>query len=172
MKYTPEKDLDRMTDTFLNSMFQIVYEGLHNGEYNRAKTVMIAYDDAIHGITGKAGENRIFELDFNETPFRELFESAQSFFINENNHPVMAERVRLLAQNFGYDINWCERAEADVKEIIICDNIFDIDDLSGEKIYIDINDCILRTEDDMLDVINYNYSKRSFSFANKPATAA
>ena len=126
------------------------------------------YDDAIHGITGKAGENRIFELDFNETPFRELFESAQSFFINENNHPVMAERVRLLAQNFGYDINWCERAEADVKEIVICDNIFDIDDLSGEKIYIDINDCILRTEDDMLDVINYNYSKRSFSFANKP----
>ena len=85
----------------------------------------IRYDEA----------NRIFELDFNETPFRELFESAQSFFINENNHPVMAERVRLLAQNFGYDINWCERAEADVKEIIICDNIFDIDDLSGEKIY-------------------------------------
>ena len=112
--------------------------------------------------------NRIFELDFNETPFRELFESAQSFCINENNHPVMAERVRLLAQNFGYDINWCERAESGVKEIVICDNIFDIDDLSGEKIYIDINDCILRTEDDMLDVINYNYSKRSFAFANKP----
>ena len=58
-----------MTDTFLNSMFQIVYEGLHNGEYNRAKTVMLAYDDAIHGITGKAGENRIFELDFNEKLF-------------------------------------------------------------------------------------------------------
>ena len=74
----------------------------------------------------------------------------------------------ILLKNFGYDINWCERAEADVKEIIICDNIFDIDDLSGEKIYIDINDCILRTEDDMLDVINYNYSKRSFAFANKP----
>ena len=168
VKYTTEKDLDRMTDTFLNSMFQIVYEGLHNGEYNRAKTVMLAYDDAIHGITGKAGENRIFELDFNEKPFRELFESADSFYINENEHSVMAERVRILAKNFGYDIKWCEKAAAGVKEIVICDNIFDIDDLSGEKIYIDINDCILRTEDDMLDVINYNYSKRSFVFANKP----
>lgn len=152
----------------LNSMFQIVYEGLHNGEYNRAKTVMLAYDDAIHGITGKAGENRIFELDFNEKLFRELFESADSFYINENEHSVMAERVRILAKNFGYDIKWCEKAAAGVKEIVICDNIFDIDDLSGEKIYIDINDCILRTEDDMLDVINYNYSKRSFVFANKP----
>ena len=68
----------------------------------------------------------------------------------------------------GYDIKWCEKAAAGVKEIVICDNIFDIDDLSGEKIYIDINDCILRTEDDMLDVINYNYSKRSFVFDNKP----
>ena len=29
-------------------------------------------------------------------------------------------------------------------------------------------DLELRTEDDMLDVINYNYSKRSFVFANKP----
>ena len=103
VKYTTEKDLDRMTDTFLNSMFQIVYEGLHNGEYNRAKTVMLAYDDAIHGITGKAGENRIFELDFNEKPFRELFESADSFYINENEHSVMAERVRILAKNFGYE---------------------------------------------------------------------
>mgnify|MGYP000145290058 CR=1 FL=1 len=34
----------------------------------------IRYDEA----------NRIFELDFNEKPFRELFESADSFYINES----------------------------------------------------------------------------------------
>ncbi len=40
--------------------------------------------------------------------------------------------------------------------------------MTMKKIYIDINDCIFMDEDDELDIINYNYSKRMFIFANKP----
>ena len=50
----------------------------------------------------------------------------------------------------------------------MCDNIFQIEDLSLQKIYIDINDCILASEEDVLDVINYNYSRRTFIEAQKP----
>ena len=70
----------------------------------------------------------------------------------------------------GYDIRWYEASEApeNTPEIILCDNIFQIEDLSLQKIYIDINDCILASEEDVLDVINYNYSRRTFIEAQKP----
>lgn len=166
-KYTEENKLEKMIETFLDSLFQIVYEGLHNGEENRVKTVMLAYDDAIHGITGKAGENRIFDLDFNEEPFRQLFGSNKKIFIEANGHAIMEERVKYLAQSLGADIEWLEAAEAGATTISLCESIFEIDDMSRTKVYIDINDCIFATEDDMLDVINYNYSRRSFIYAQK-----
>ncbi|MDD7403938.1 MAG: glycosyltransferase family 2 protein [Butyribacter sp.] len=166
-KYVEESDMERMVTTFLNSMFQIVYEGLHNGEENRAKTVMMAYDDAIHGITGKAGPNRIFDLDFNEEPYRRLFHNKKEIYIEPNSYPILEERVKYLSQYLGMDIKWLESPKEGASIISLCESIFAIDDMSRQKIYIDLNDCIFETEDDMLDVINYNYSKRSFIFAQK-----
>ncbi|MDE6608696.1 MAG: glycosyltransferase family 2 protein [Lachnospiraceae bacterium] len=66
MKYTEEEKLETMCESFLEGIFEIIYDGFYKGDQNRAKTVMSAYDDAIHGVTGKAGENRIFVLDKNE----------------------------------------------------------------------------------------------------------
>jgi hypothetical protein len=162
-----------MVETFLNSMFQIVYEGLHKGESRRVQTVMLAYDDAIHGVTGKAGDDRIFELDFNPEPWHRLFSKSDTFLIRRGEYPATADYIINRAQEMGYHIQWrepSEQAEAGegIPEIVLCENIFQVEDLSLQKIYIDINDCILQTEDDVLDVINYNYSRRSFLFAQKP----
>lgn len=167
-KYTPEQNLESMADSFLSGIFQNVYECLHNGTKNRMKTIMLAYDDAIHGVMGKAGENRIFEMDFNEEPFRRLFDGKQKLYIEENGYNATAEHVRELAAYLGYDIQWISEKEAGVPVIAICENIFETEDLSREKVYIDVNNCIFETEEDALDVINYNYSKRSFIFAQKP----
>lgn len=168
LKFTPEEDLGRMADTFLSSVFQENYEGLHNGEKNRARTVMLALDDAIHGVMGRAGENRIFELDFNLEAYQALFERSEKFYIEENGHAVLAERIQNIAKNFGKNIVWSEMPEEDAVIISLCDSIFEIDDMSLKKVYIDVSDCIFATEEDRLDVINYAYSKRSFLFAMKP----
>lgn len=167
-KYTDEKRLSKMADVFLNSIFQIVYEGLHNGEESRVKTVMLAYEDAINNVTGKAGENRIFEIDFNDKNYRKVFENSNTYYIEENGHEIAAQRLKSIALELGYDIDWEEEAEKGVKVISLCNDIFEIDDMTREKIYIDINDCVFMDEDDAMDVINYNYSKKAFIFANKP----
>lgn len=167
-KYTKEADLEKMADSFLEGIFQTVYECLHNGTQNRMKTIMLAYDDAIHGVMGKAGENRIFEMDFCEKPFRTLFEGRKRFFIEENGYELTAEYVREISKTLGYTVCWLSEWEENVPVISICENIFEIEDLSREKIYIDVNHCIFETEQDALDIINYNYSKRSFLFAQKP----
>lgn len=170
MKYTHKENREKLVETFLDSMFQIVYEGIHKGEKNRTRTVMLAYDDAIHGVSGKAGENRIFPVDFAEKPWQELFASEDSFAMYAGNYPGQAEDIMEKSRRMGYDITWYQEDKhpEGVREIILCDSIFQIEDLSLQKIYIDINDCILASEDDVLDVINYNYSRRSFIEAQKP----
>jgi hypothetical protein len=40
--------------------------------------------------------------------------------------------------------------------------------MSLKKIYVDMDGCILQDEDDALDVINFNYSKRAFIAAQQP----
>lgn len=170
MRYTKPMAWEAMVDTFLGSMFQIIYEGLHKGEKNRSRTVMLAYDDALHGVTGKAGENRIFALDTADGPWEKLFSTAPAYALHTDQYPGMAQDIRERAERMGYDIRWYEASEApkNVPEIILCDNIFQIEDLSLQKIYIDMNDCILASEEDVLDVINYNYSRRTFIEAQKP----
>jgi hypothetical protein len=170
-KFTPQERLDKMTETFLSSVFEVVYAGIHKGEYNKTKTVMLAYDDAIHGVMGKAGDNRIFEIDFNYQPFQKLFSSAKRFYIEENGFPSLAAWLRSLPQHLGMtaeNVEWIDRPTAGVRTISLCENIFRIEDLSLAKVYIDIDKCILQDEDDVLDVINYSYSRRSFIIAQKP----
>ena len=87
MRYTKPMAWEAMVDTFLESMFQIVYEGLHKGEKNRSRTVMLAYDDALHGVTGKAGENRIFALDTADGPWEKLFSTAPAYALHTDQYP-------------------------------------------------------------------------------------
>jgi hypothetical protein len=166
-KYTPIEKQEKMAETFLNSIFEVVYAGIHKGEYNKMKTVMLAYDDAIHGVMGKAGDNRIFDLDFNTKPFEKLFSSSDSFYLDEEDFPNLAGWIRNLPTQLGIDVKWGDKPSKGFKTIALCDNIFEIEDLSLSKIYIDVEHCILQDEDDVLDVINYNYSKRSFITSQK-----
>jgi hypothetical protein len=168
-KYTQEDKLEVMSRNVLESVFYEVYAGIHRGEYNRMRTVMMAYDDALCGVAGKAGPNRIFSVDHNEEPFRKLFASGKRFYIEENGFPAFAAWLRELPEQLGIEgISWADAPGPGVKTISLCKSIFQIDDMSLTKIYIDLDNCILRDEDDALDVINFNYSKRSFMASQKP----
>jgi hypothetical protein len=167
-KYTPIEKRDKMVETFLDSIFLIVYAGIHKSESNKTKTVMLAYDDAIHGVTGKAGDNRIFDLDFNYEPFKKLFASAKSFYIESGEFPMLTQWLKDLPEKLGIDVMWVNEPNEADRTITLCSNIFEIEDLSLQKVYIDVEKCILQDEDDVLDVINYNYSKRTFIMAQKP----
>lgn len=171
IRHTPQERMETMAEQFLSSLFQIVYEGIHKGEENRTKAVMLAYDDAIHGVMGKAGENRIFPLDVNKEPYRRLFESSSRWRIEDHGHAWWGQQLKEMARELGYQIQWLDEGEQTgepVRTICYCDDIFQLEDLSRQKVYIDMNDCILESEEDVLDVINYNYSKRAFIQAQKP----
>ena len=93
LKYLPEEQLDDMADMFLQSIFEVQYEGLYRGESNRASTIMAALDDALHGRLGKAGSDRIFELEHTYDPLTPLLVGKCTVCIYEEAYPVEAEAL-------------------------------------------------------------------------------
>ena len=161
MKYTPTEKLADMAMQFLSSVYEIQFIGWYNDVYNKANTVMAAYDDALHGVTGKAGEGRIFPVDLPGQHFRELFASAGEICMVTNGYMELAARIRTLAKEYGgSDIRFSEAASAedislaagrDRKAVILylCqgflhENVERLGSLAGQDVrYWDVDDCIV-----------------------------
>lgn len=174
IKYTPEEKLENMCESFLEGIFEIVYDGLYKGEVNRTKTVMYAYDDAIHGVKGKAGENRIFELDKNSDKLRSVLDGVSSVKIKLYNEELYTEeletdilkvnpQMKIVTEGAGND-----SGDVCQKTFVLCRDIFAIQDYSLKDIYVDIEGRILATEEDVFKVYNKEYSYRTFLFMQKP----
>lgn len=174
IKYTKEENLEKMCESFLEGMFEIVYDGWYKGEINRSKTVMYAYDDAIHGVTGKAGENRIFELDKNQDKLKGLLEGVSTVKIKVQNEELYTEELEAQILEINPQIQiWIEGRDDNANELcrrtfVLCRNIFTIKDFSLKDIFVDIEGRILATEEDVLKVLNKEYSYQMFLFTQKP----
>jgi len=190
IKYTKEEKLDRMCESFLEGMFEIAYDGFYQGEQNRTKTVMSAYDDAIHGVTGKAGENRIFELDKNEEKLRSILSGTEyvEIVVPEKELDTDEWEEKILAIDPKKQIRKTVLAKTDKgsvvkgggmtesrktgdkkeKRFILCRDIFSLEEYSPTDIFIDIEGRILETEEDFFKVFNKFYSYQTFLFMQKP----
>lgn len=172
LQHIPEEQLDDMAEVFLGGIFEIAYSGLYRGEPNKTKTVMAALDDALHGVMGKAGPDRIFELEFTYDGLWRAIDGKKNIFIEVNAYPLFADalKAQLLKElpNASVKLSTEQEWQAGDTVISLCESIFRQDDISLEKIIMDLDENVLATEDDALMVINYSYSKRSFIFAQKP----
>lgn len=189
LEHIDESKIDDMAQTFLGSIFEINYTGLYRGEQNRSRTVMAALDDALHGKMGKAGDDRIFDLEFTYDGLERAVGNKQSIRITAGEYPLFAEALKEKieskwpdkqvfivsdnadAGNFNAkDVSRysTEDVVTHTATITLCESIFRQDDLSLATYVMDLDGNVLVDEDDVLMVINYNYSKQSFIFAMKP----
>lgn len=170
VKYTPEEKIEEMCDTFLNSLYTIIYESLYNDEPTRIKTVMAAYDDAIHGITGKAKEGIIGPLNNSYLRENEIVDKYSVINIHTNGYEEsanrIAKRLRDIAEKKGKKIDVVEDLNQE-PTIKMCEFIFTVEDLSRKTIYVDTDDNILLTEEDLYFVMNYAYGRETFMKAQK-----
>ena len=130
---------------------------------------MFAYDDAIHGVRGKAGGGRIFEIDNRDTALRKLLSGKKCVYIEqgrgENFSYNLAEK--LLKINPQLEITVNPQDKFDLK-LTMCDSVFAVNDMSLKNIYVDMSFNVFATEDDAMKIINYPYARELFKFANKP----
>lgn len=173
MKYTEEDKLEAMCESFLEGIFEIAYDGMYKGEKNRTRTVMYAYDDAIHGIKGKAGENRIFTLDKNTERLRRLLEGINRVEIRLAQEELRAEELEEQIRRINPEVEIVcgmdgAMSGAGIRTLVLCRDIFSLKDYSLERIYIDLEGRILETEEDVFTVFNKKYSYENFLFMQKP----
>lgn len=167
-RYLKDEELDKWADTILHSVFMEVYSGLFRDEHARARAVMAAYDDALHGVRGKARDGIIGPIDKNNK-MQSLTEKVKTICIEENGYPIRAERYRNKILSFNPNV---EFTTDPTKPYDVCfslvDSVFYVEDFSLKKFYVDIDEDIISNEDDILMIINFNYSERAFTFSQKP----
>lgn len=171
IKYTPEEDMERVAETFIQSVFEIVYGGYYRGEYNKAKTVMYAYDDALHGVYGKAPSDKIFDIDYNHSKLQKLVEGKEVIYIENTGHEALGERVAEKILNFNPDVKIIYEPVDGVEPqlfIKLCNYIFALRVTEDKVVYIDEDENILSDSQDEIKVRNYNISKQAFMFSQKP----
>ncbi len=170
IKYTEEEKLEKMCESFLEDMFEIFYDGFYKGEQSRTKTVMSAYDDALHGVTGKAGKNRIFELDRNEEKLRSILAEAAWVEIRTLEEDLDTDDLKagILAVNPGIEITNTKENREGGKRFILCRDIFSLEEYTPSVVFVDMEGRILETEEDFFKVFNKFYSRQAFLFMHKP----
>ena len=158
MKYTPEDKLETMSVQALGDFFHAIYESMYRCEHNNMRSITAAYYDAVGGIRGKAGENRILPNDANDDKLIQYMQNKKSYFIQSDGH----EEDERYLKNFLEE--YCPYCKP-VKE----NDIFGVKDLSLKKIYIDPYRNAILDEEDCEAVKNYAYSKMFFIYMNQSA---
>lgn len=185
MKYTPEEKLEDMCTAFLEGIFDVVYNDLYLGEENRAKTVMYAYDDAIHGFTGKAQESKIYPVVHSTEKLQGLLDGKKEILIYANGlqeqAEYFAEKVQELADlnKMSIQIKIFEgqhdrtlTSKAGMEGTLsysftMTDDIFRLQDMELTTCYVDAQERLMATEEDLFLVINRDYSRQMFIFSQK-----
>ncbi len=188
MKYTPDEKWEDMCNAFLEGVFDVIYNDLYLGEENRAKTVMFAYDDAIHGRMGKAEVGKIYPVVHVEEKLEGLLAGREEVKIYANGLEGQAEefagRVRRIARKAGavttvsiveghpsreagYGKSVQKKDGKALHSFTMTKDIFRLDDLDLHTWYVDGEGRILASEEDLFLAINRDYSRRMFIFSQK-----
>ncbi|MBO5293096.1 MAG: glycosyltransferase family 2 protein [Lachnospiraceae bacterium] len=196
LKFTPEEYWDVMAKAFVSEVFENIYTGLYRKEENRFRTIMLAYDDALHGVTGKARENRIFPIEDTgwKERFRSLVEGRNSICIvagrYEQEALALAERMDVVNSDCIIEVSPELSAECESEQdmsssklyVELCENIFwleedqlcrikpyDMEEKCGlQKIYMDVNGNFVESKEDLRMVRSYPAAREAFLQAQIP----
>lgn len=86
MNNLPEQEKETFAEAILTEMFRMIYSVNLKGETNIVKTLMFAFDDAVHGVRGKAAEGKILPRPAVPNRLQEALSGKQSVAIRFNGH--------------------------------------------------------------------------------------
>lgn len=181
MKYTPKDKLDNMKRVILENFFQTIYGCLYKEKFNQIKIMMYAFDDAIHGKLGKAGQHKILAKDILINRINELLLDKEKILIDFNgDYKALADIIKQLPEGKKVNIYYngdCRSLQklyinckvinenkADNWDVYLkmCEHVSNIEDISLKMIYIDRYNNLLVNEKDINHFKNYKYNFNLF----------
>lgn len=177
LKYLAEDCMDAFFDFFSRTIFDAVYGGLYRKEENRSKTIMFAYNDALNRQLGKASPSKIFPIDKNLAPIKELASRCNEFIINVSGDYVteagwFAESLKTYNPDAQIHIVTENDKMSVPKNCMVqfCANIFRLKEteINSAFAYADINDNILLPGGDISLILSYETAYQAFRASQKP----
>jgi GT2 family glycosyltransferase len=190
-KYLREDKLDDFTDKILSELFQMIYACNYKGELNIIKTLMYAYDDALHGVRGKADQTKIFERDKVANKIDVVSRNAERvILLFDGNYEALGEIInRLHKINANMDILVSVSKEVmeqvhnqfpqvkvtsdsdilpDIIVMKMCSHIFDVSEYRKDMMYIDRWCNLIENEEDFTYCKSFRQNLELFINCRKP----
>lgn len=192
LKVLKPEQREHFADTILTEMFRMIYSVNLKDETNIIKTLMYAFDDAVHGVTGKAKEGRI--LNRPQVPNRVEMACAgkKSMLIRYNGHMEglgnVIQNIRKFAPDMkiGVSCDKCPETATLLMEqypncevtteykpehydghLIMCDHIFKLAATDATDSYIDPWCNVIYSEDDFVYAKSFAQTRDLFVMCKK-----
>lgn len=168
MKYTPRDQWPEMTSKILGYIFNIVYESNYKGQKNKMKTVMFAYDDAIHQNLGRASADKIFPLENCDSKLANLVNGKNKIHIQDDGYEKWGKFLFEQIKEMNPDAKRVGDTESRDIGFTFCNYIFELRDFSLNTVYIDPYDNIFATREDAAQIADYASTKKTFLSLHQP----
>ena len=103
VKYSDINHIRQFIDCIFYETVQAIYSCNYTGKYNSARTIVMAIEDALANIRGKAAAGRVFDLETVENRFENLLANSSKVILidNENLKIVrdIATRIRTVNES-------------------------------------------------------------------------
>ncbi len=167
LRFTPNDKLDKMSYQILSAFFDAMYECMFRNEHNIKTSISLAYQDALTGVRGKAGEGRILENDANDDKLIAFIKHKKSYYLIDTGFEEDAEYLRNFFEKEAPQMKPVDSPEQAEVIFELCENLFAVKDLSMEKVYIDVFRNALIDEVDAEALKEYDYSKLLYVYMNQ-----
>lgn len=187
---------ERFAETILTEMFRMIYSVNLKGETNIVKTLMYAFDDATHGIRGKAADYKIFPRFPVKNRVEQALQGSNSVLIKFNGSFEGLGNIIRNIRSFYSDMRIgicaddnCEQSDKIRRQIenqypdcevnieycpemygthmVMCSHIFELSEDDPEDIYIDPWCNIIYSAEDYVYCKNFEQTKELFLLCKK-----
>lgn len=195
MNILTDEQKERFADTILTEMFRMIYSVNLKGETNIVRTLMYAFDDAVHGVRGKASEEKILNRPAVPNRVKEAMSACGSVLIMFNgNYEGLGNIIRNL-RSFAKDLKIgislgvqddagteqktlqaqypdCEvcaeyQPEKYDRHMLMCEHIFKLPEDAKEDVYIDPWCNIIYSPEDFVYCKSFEQTKKLFLLCRK-----
>lgn len=192
MKYLKDEEKENFARYILDELYRSVCACFLKGDDAMAKTFMYAYDDAVHGITGKAADYKIMKRKDGKR-FESLVKKQSSILVifggDYRGFGNIMDKLKefglykictISASNYPEEAGMLQKQYSEVPVVMdseqekyslvlkLCSHIFEITDKYKEAVYVDGWQNILETEEEFQLGKNFQSSRKMFVDMNLP----
>ncbi len=192
LKVLPLEKREHFAQTVLTEMFRMIYSVNLKGEVNIVRTLMRAFDDAVHGISGKAAEGKILSRPEVPNRVQAALSETKNVLIKFNGNFEGLENIIRNIRGFAPEmeiviavndeealLGQVQRQFAECKVIptytpenfgqhlIMCEHIFKITDDMPQDNYIDAWCNIIVSNNDFIYASSFEQTKELFLLCKK-----